>query len=36
MKWGQNLGQKAMREVLAEHPELAQAMQEAATKSRPQ
>lgn len=36
MKWGQNLGQKAMREVLAEHPELVQAMQDAANKNRPQ
>jgi hypothetical protein len=36
MKWGQDLGQKAMREVLAEHPELVQAMQDAAAKSRPQ
>jgi uncharacterized protein len=36
MKWGQDLGQKAMREVLAEHPEFVQAMQDAAAKSRPQ
>jgi len=36
MKWDQDLGQKAMREVLAEHPEFVQAMQDAAAKSRPQ
>jgi uncharacterized protein len=36
MKWGQNLGQQAMREVLAEHPELVQAMQDAAKKNRSQ
>lgn len=35
MKWGQDLGQQTMIEVLAEHPDLAKAMEEAAQPSRP-
>ena len=30
MQWGQQIGQKAMMEVLSEHPELAKALQDAA------
>ena len=33
MKWGQDLGQQTMIEVLAEHPDLAKAMEEAAQQS---
>ncbi len=34
-KWGENLGRDSMREVLAEHPDLAEAMKTAAGKPQP-
>lgn len=35
MQWGQDIGKKAMIEVLTEHPELAKAMQDAARNAAP-
>ena len=34
-KWGQNLGQESMREVLSEHPELAKALEDAQKAAQP-
>jgi len=36
MNWGQNLGRESMQEVLAENPDLAKALQDAAKAARPQ